>query len=124
MSDLDDQREAFGDFESDDPYERHLAHQAAKGRDLVRGTGAHAVTPASPDRPKRLSLSEIVALLLTRGGEHSNVRLSRNAKGDTQIEVVVRTGDDGIDTIGQAAERARQLYDELCSTYPMSQAGK
>lgn len=75
--------------------------------------------PASP--PKRLSLSEIVSMLLTRsGGSGSSVTLSRNARGVTQIEVTVRTGDeDDLQTPEQAAERCNAIYASLRATYPM-----
>lgn len=76
------------------------------------------------ERPRRLSLSEIVAMLLSRtGGEHSSVKLSRNSKGDTQIEVVVRSGDRDAETIEEAAAKTRALYDELSTIYPMSSGG-
>lgn len=85
---------------------------------------ARAQTSSRPagEHAKRLSLSEIVELLLTRsGGETSSVTLSRNAKGETQIEVKVRTGDtDEVRTAADAANRARTIYDELRSAYPMA----
>jgi hypothetical protein len=80
-----------------------------------------------PDQPepkaKRLTLSEIVQAQLTalsRGTpEHSSVRLTRNARGDTQVEVTVRAAEDGADTAERAAERCRTIYDGLCDAYPM-----
>lgn len=82
-----------------------------------RAAGARTV-----DAPKRLSLSEIVELLLTRGGgEHSSVTLARNSKGETQIEVTVRTGEtEEVRTAADAALRARAVYDQLRSAYPMA----
>lgn len=77
-----------------------------------------AATPA-----RRLTLSNVVELafatLNRTGQDHSTVRLARNAKGDTQIEVSVRTGEQGIDTVEQAAAKARAVYDELARDYPM-----
>jgi len=69
--------------------------------------------------PKRMSLSQIVEALLHRGGaEHSSVTLSRNAKGETQIEVVVRTGEAGdITTIEEAEAAAVEVYDRLRTAY-------
>jgi hypothetical protein len=69
---------------------------------------------------RRMSLSQVVEALLQRGGsEHSSVTLSRNAKGETQIEVVVRTGDQGaIQTIEQAETAADEVYSRLRSSYP------
>jgi len=77
---------------------------------------AKAAAPA-----KRVSLSQVVEMLLQRGGgEHSSVTLSRNAKGETQIEVVVRTADTGeVQTIDQAAGKAQELYDRMRARYPM-----
>lgn len=78
------------------------------------------------ERPKRLSLSEIVEQLLQRGSsEHSSVTISRNAKGETQLEVVVRTGDAGeVQTIEQAEQHATAVYDRLRALYPFGvQAG-
>lgn len=77
-----------------------------------------------PAPPKRLSLSAIVELLLQKSPrDHSSVTLSRNSKGDTQIEVVVRTGDDAeITTPAQALAEAVRLYDELRNTYPIQAA--
>lgn len=72
---------------------------------------------------QRVTLSEIVraqlAALERVPREHSTVALSRNAKGLTQIEVSVRTGDEGIDTLADALELARRLYDELSAAYPI-----
>ena len=73
------------------------------------------------ERPKRMSLSEIVGLLLTKGGkEHGSVTLSRNARGETQIEVVVRTGDENVATIEDAETKATDVFERLRARYPMS----
>lgn len=70
-------------------------------------------------RPKRLSLSQIVEMLLTRHGrESSGVTLSRNASGETQIEVRVRAGDDDAATVEEAAAKAEALYAQLAERYP------
>lgn len=73
-------------------------------------------------RPKRMTLSEIVELLLARSAsDRTSVSLSRNAKGDTQIEVVVRTSDGGdVATADQAAAKAQELYERFRNRYPMS----
>jgi hypothetical protein len=79
-------------------------------------------TPDVPaaEPPRRLSLSAIVELLLQKSPrDHSSVTLSRNAKGDTQIEVVVRTGDDAeVTTPAEALAEAVRLYDSLREKYP------
>jgi hypothetical protein len=73
------------------------------------------------DRYKRLSLGQIVALLLTRTqGERSSISLTRNAKGVTQIDVTVRTGDtEGVTTALEAEQHAVAIYNRLRSTYPL-----
>jgi hypothetical protein len=76
------------------------------------------------ERPKRLSLSQIVEMLLSRhAGERSSVKLSRSASGDTHIEVAVRTGDDSeTQTVEQAETKAVEVYDRLLELYPPSEA--
>jgi hypothetical protein len=76
-------------------------------------------TEGAPAR-RALTLSEVVERLLARGSsDHSSVTLSRNAKGDTQIEVVVRSSSEGaINTVGEAAREAVRLYDVLRARYP------
>ena len=76
------------------------------------------------ERPPRVTLSEIVRALLERGpGEHSSVKLTRNAKGDTQIEVTVRSGGVDAETLDEAARKAREHYDALRDEYPLSGDG-
>lgn len=74
---------------------------------------------------KRMSLSQVVEALLQRGGgEHSSVTLSRNSKGETQIEVVVRTGDQGaVTTIEEAEIAASDVYGRLRTVYPFGGGG-
>lgn len=75
--------------------------------------------------PRRMSLSQVVEALLARGSsEHSSVTLGRNSKGDTTIEVVVRTGDAGeIQTIEEATAVAKAVYDDLREAYPFGGDG-
>jgi hypothetical protein len=62
----------------------------------------------------------IIAALLERGGgENSSVTLTRNARGQTQIEVTVRTDRDQITTADLAAAKAHELYDNACAAYPI-----
>lgn len=72
------------------------------------------------ERPHRMTLSQVVEKLLERGGtEHSSVTLSRNAKGATQIEVVVRTGEGGsVTTVEEAEAVAISVYERLRGRYP------
>lgn len=73
------------------------------------------------ERPRRLTLSQILEHMLQRGGsDRSSVELTRNAKGATQIGVTVRTGNqDDAHTIEDAAQRAVEIYDGLRLRYPM-----
>jgi hypothetical protein len=73
-----------------------------------------------PARAKRLTLSQIVEQLLTRGGgERSSVTLTRNATGETQIEVKVRTGDDSdVTTVEDAERKAVEVYGRLRDDFP------
>ena len=89
-------------------------------------TGRHL--SAVPDaKPRRITLSELVEQLIAaqsrHGGERSSVKLTRNARGDTQIEVTVRTGDSsGIETVEDCAAEANRVYESLRMLYPMSDA--
>jgi len=80
------------------------------------------------DKPRRISQSEIVERLLhalSRGGsEHSSIELVRNAKGDVQIKVSVRTGEGDLETVEQARAKAEEQFDHLRSLYPMADAEK
>jgi hypothetical protein len=70
--------------------------------------------------PKRMTLSQVVEHLLTRSSsQSSSVSLTRNAKGETQIEVVVRTDNElDITTPDDAAAVAQRVYDALRTAYP------
>jgi hypothetical protein len=76
------------------------------------------------DKPRRLTQSQIVERLLhalNRGGQdHSTIELSRNAKGDTQIRVSVRTGEGGVETVEEARAKATEQYDHLRELYPLA----
>jgi hypothetical protein len=80
------------------------------------------MTEPAAERPKRLTLSAIVELLLSRhDGERSSVTLACDSRGDTAIEVKVRTGDDGdVLTADDAARKAREVLDRLRAAYPPS----
>lgn len=68
----------------------------------------------------RVSNSEIIRRLLERGStEHSSVTITRNAKGETQLEVIVRTGEAGeATTVAGAEQLAAGVYDRLREKYP------
>lgn len=74
---------------------------------------------ATPVVPSRMTLSRVVEMLLTRNaGEKSVVALTRNANGDTQIEVRVGTGNDAdVQTVEEAEAKAREVYDRLAAAY-------
>ena len=73
------------------------------------------------ERPRRLTQSEIIQQLLAKGSsEHHSISLSRNAKGETQIEVVIRSGGDDAPTATDAEQLATGIYDRLRAKYPMA----
>ena len=65
-------------------------------------------------RAKRLTLSEILEMVLTRSaGDRSTVSISRSASGDVAIDVKVSA-----ETVDQAGELAEAEYNRLCAAYP------
>jgi hypothetical protein len=76
-------------------------------------------TSSSPLRQR-----DIIRMLLERGSsEHSSVTLARNSKGDTTIEVIVRTSDGGeAQSLAEAEALAQAVYDRLRSAYPFGSA--
>ena len=87
-------------------------------------THPNRAAPSPSEAPRRMTLSQVVEHLLHRGGSQSNsVTLTRNAKGETQIEVVVRTDAElGIVTPDDAREAAETVYDALRDKYPLVSA--
>ena len=74
---------------------------------------------ARASRPHRLSLSDVLTLVLSRGsGERDSVELTRNAKGETQIVVVARTREG--ETLEDVGVRARDEYDRNRMRYPLA----
>ena len=99
--------------------------QLSQLRDLVEARLPEIAEPGEEPKRRRVSKDDVLAALLARatsvGSEHSSVRLSRNAKGDTQVEVVVRSGDSPeIQTAAQATAEAVRIYDNLRELYPMT----
>ena len=68
-------------------------------------------------------ITRLIDALGRVGGEHSSVRLTRNSRGDVQVEVACRTGEQGVETVEQARVKAQQQFDLLCQLYPMQTAG-
>lgn len=101
-----------------DTYRREVRELRAELRAIEGGGMADEIQA----RPRRMSATRMLELMLTRGTrEHSSVTLTRNARGETQIEVVVRTDDSGlVPDVDAAAAKARELFDELRATYPTS----
>lgn len=67
-------------------------------------------------RPKRLSLSEILEMVLTRSADRSTVSLTRTASGEVVIDVMVAA-----DTIGEAGEAAEAEMARLAEVYPRNE---
>jgi hypothetical protein len=79
-------------------------------------------TPDEPaTKPRRVTQGEIIMALLERGSaQSSSVTIARNAKGDIQYEVVIRTDPDhGIASPGEAKAIAETIADELAAKYPI-----
>ena len=71
-------------------------------------------------RVPRMTLSRVVEMLLERRDVgSSSVTLTRNAKGETQIEVVVRTCD-SVPTAEDAESVAQAVFERLRARYPLS----
>lgn len=84
-----------------------------RGLVAVEGQAGRSITRAEIMRG-------LLSAINKTGGEHSTVRLSRNAKGDTQFEVSVRTGEaDAIATAADAQAEAVRLYRMLDELFPM-----
>jgi hypothetical protein len=85
-------------------------------------------TPAEPaEAPaKRLTLSEIVQQLLARGAsDRSFVQLTRNAKGETQVDVKVGVSEGSeVGTLAEAEAQARAIYDRLSAAYDVTEAAE
>lgn len=99
--------------------------QVAALREELREAIAAGVIAVEPSESGRLRMSEVTRALLAalskRSADGSTVSLARNAKGDTQITVSVRTGDTvGVDTAAEASAEAVRLYDALRELYPMN----
>lgn len=79
-------------------------------------------TPADQPRRARLTKDDVLAGMLAgmaRGSsEHHSVTLKSNAKGETQVEVTVRTDPAiGLDTPAMAWAEANRLYVQACETF-------
>jgi hypothetical protein len=77
-------------------------------------------TDAPAEKPRRVTQGEIIMRLLERGSsQSSSVTIARNAKGDVQFEVVIRTDpDNGIATPAEAEAIAVEITERLREKYP------
>ena len=77
--------------------------------------------PTTPAAPKRLTLSAIVEMLLTRStSSRSSVALTRNSTtGETQIDVTVGTNDDDVTSVEDAERKAVEVFERLRRQYPL-----
>jgi hypothetical protein len=79
-----------------------------------------AAAEAGDDKPlkQRDILRSFLTAMENRSGVSSSVVLSRNAKGDAQFEVTVRSGDSPeIVTAADAHREAVRIFDALSLTY-------
>lgn len=100
-----------------DDYQSELRALRKELREL-RGDGLAAVPDLVP--PRRVSNSEVLRALLERmrhtsASERASVRLTRNSKGDTQIEVLASSED-----IDEAAAEATRVYESIRMLYPLA----
>ncbi len=71
----------------------------------------------------RMTLSRLVEILAARSSTGpSSVSLTLNAKGDTQVGVEVKVGEEA-PTVGEAAVVAASVYDILRARYPRTDNG-
>jgi hypothetical protein len=76
-------------------------------------------TTYTPARPRRLTLSEIVEMLLTKSHDRSHVSLSRTAAGDVVIDVKVTA-----ETVEEAGALAQAELERLSEMYPRDDRSK
>jgi len=107
-----------------DDFHRELLHM----RELIEQRLPDVPAEDGTVKRRRVTKDDVLASFLAslnRGGqEHSSVRISRNARGDTQFEVVVRSGDTPeIETAAQAMAEATRLYLVLDEAFTMRREG-
>ena len=73
-------------------------------------------TAQETTRPKRLSLSEILEMVLTRSADRSTVALTRSASGEVIVDVKVAA-----ETVEEAGQRAQAELERLTALYPRSE---
>lgn len=90
---------------------------------FVAGGGAHALGLESRTVSKAEITRALLAAITKTGGEHSTVKIGRNAQGRPTFEVSVRTGEIAeIATAADATAEALRLWRELDEVLPFVQA--
>lgn len=103
-----------------DEYQAEIRRLRAELAEHRAGRGVHAV-PATPPLKQRDILRMLLEERLVRAASLSRAtaRLTQNAKGETQIEVLAEVSNaDASAAVDEAAARARQAYDALRLLYP------
>lgn len=104
------------------------AQQVAMLREELREAFASGALAVAGGESRSITRAEILRGLLAAvsktGGEHSTVKVARNAAGASTFEVSVRTGEsDAIATAADASAEALRLYRELDELLPFIKAG-
>jgi hypothetical protein len=93
-------------------------------RAFVAGGGANAIGVESRTVSKAEITRALLAAITKTGGEHSTVKIGRNAQGRPTFEVSVRTGEsDAIATAADASAEALRLWRELDELLPFLAGG-
>jgi hypothetical protein len=102
---------------------REVALLREELRAFVDSGGGHALGLESKTVSKAEITRALLAAITKTGGEHSTVKIGRNAQGRPTFEVSVRTGEsDAIATAADASAEALRLYRELDELLPYLQA--
>lgn len=90
---------------------------------FVEAGGPHALGLESRTVSKAEITRALLAAITKTGGEHSTVKIGRNAQGLPTFEVSVRTGEsDAIATAADASAEALRLWRELDELLPFVKA--
>lgn len=110
------------DDETRDDYQAELRKLRGELRGLTGGGEGDGVAAATPPLRQRDVLRALLAERAARASHRSRatVRLTRNAKGDVQPEVLVEVSDeDAGDAIAKAQSEATRVFDALCLVYSL-----
>ncbi len=103
------------------------SHEVALLRDELRAFMENGGARIAGGEGRTVTKAELVRGLLAHltktGGEHSTVKIGRNAQGRPTFEVSVRTGEtDAVATAADAMAEALRLWRELDEVLPFVQA--